>query len=310
MTKGETRFSIGIVTVTVVSAALFWGTQNVLSESAFPDGTLVKSPMHQAVYQIEAGKRRPFPNANVYNTWYDTFAGVTKISVEEMENIELGNPMPIKPNTKLLKFPLNPKIYAVYDGELIKHIPDPTTAVSLFGATWEKKIIELPEIFFLFYTKGGQIGSSEKVVSPEKSEEPPCPTGMKYQTHEKFGFAVCHDPAGAVLETEGNIVLFTNKSGGALSTYQGKITFSTGFATAEEYMIKLDLPIQQSGIPGKNTYGVEHHSFAGGTSSVSGYHVVIQHPTTKKIYHLQYTGVTNETKAFTIGLRDTFRFID
>lgn len=299
-----TRLAAGIVAVTVLSAALFLAPQNALSESTFPDGTLVKSSKSQAIYQIEAGKRRPFPNASVYYTWYNTFKGITKISAKQMESIELGIPMPIKENTKLLKFPLNPKVYAVYEDGLIKHIPDDATAVSLFGAKWKKNIIELPEIYYLFYTNGGQIGS------PEKSEEPFCPPGMMPQTHEKFGFAVCYDPAGAVLETEGNNVVFTNKTGGPLSSYQGKITFSTGFATAEEYMIKLDLPIQQSGIPGKNTYGVEHHSFVGGTSSVSGYHVVIQHPTTKKIFHLQYTGVTNEAKAFTNGLRDTFRFMD
>lgn len=302
-----TKFSTRMVTLVGIIAIFFGGVQIAQTESTFPDGTRVKSPKHEAVYQIEAGKRRPFPNASVYYTWHSSFEGITQISVEEMESIELGIPMPIKPNTKLLKFPLNPKIYAVYEGEIIKYIPDPATAVSLFGADWETKIIELPEIYFLFYVKGDPIG---KNISSEKSDEAPCPTGMMYQTHEKFGFAVCHNPAGAVLETEGNNVLFTNKSGGPLSSYQGKITFSTEFATAEEYIIKLDLPIQQSSTKGENTYGVEHYSFAGGTSSVSGYHVVIQHPTTKKIYHLQFVGdVNNETKAFTNDLRDTFRFI-
>ena len=119
-----------------------------------PEGTLVTSPLHTSVYEIRDGKRHGFFSADVYHTWYSDFKGVRTVSVQELESIELGDPMPIKQSTKLLKFPLNPNVYAVTDYAYIQHIPDEQTAISHFGSLWASTIIELPELFYLFYEKG------------------------------------------------------------------------------------------------------------------------------------------------------------
>jgi len=59
--------------------------------------------------------------------------------------------VPIKPGTMLLKFPLNPRVYEVVYGNTAKHIPNPAVAIASYGAEWNAKIIELPEIYSLFY---------------------------------------------------------------------------------------------------------------------------------------------------------------
>jgi len=138
--------------------------------AVYTDGMLLKSPLHTSIYQYQDGTRRAFPTDMVFYTWHDNFLGVTEITVEEMEAIPLGNPMPIKPHTKLIKFPLNPKTYAVTGSEYIQHIPNPATAIANFGADWETNIIELPEIFSLFYTKGSALPYKELPKSTSSSE--------------------------------------------------------------------------------------------------------------------------------------------
>jgi hypothetical protein len=124
---------------------------NTSQTQIYTDGTLLKSPLHTSVYYYENGTRRPFPNAAVYYTWFANFNDLKMITVAQMENIKLGNPMPIKAGTKLLKFPYNPKVYEVTEGNKIKHIPNEATATAKFGKSWAKNVIELPEIYYLFY---------------------------------------------------------------------------------------------------------------------------------------------------------------
>jgi len=135
-----------IATITMLAS-----TQDVL---AYTDGELLKSPLHSSVYLYKDGTRHAFPSASVYHTWYSNFDTIKVISVEQIESIDLGNPVAVKQNTKLLKFPFNPKIYAVTEEAYLQHIPDAETATVMFGPSWGSNIIELPEIYSLFYTKG------------------------------------------------------------------------------------------------------------------------------------------------------------
>ena len=271
---------------------------------SYPDGTLITSDKHPAVYQIENNKRRPFFNATVYNTWYADFSAVQKISVANVESIELGNPMSIKPNTKLLKFPLNPRVYAITSKETIQYIPDEATAINLYGATWATKVTELPEIYYLFYVKGSALSS----VGIPGSTSFSCPPGMVPQAHPKFGFGVCHDSAGVLLETN-NTIVFTAKSGGSVSAYPGKVKFVTGFATVDAYVNHLNFGIQKEPELGVNANGVSYYAVAGGSVDNSGYHVIFQDPDTKKIFDFDYNKAAEAEILFTDGMRNTFRFL-
>jgi hypothetical protein len=128
-------------------------TKPVVSEIVLNNGDIFKSPLHTSVYYYENGLRRPFVNSAVYYTWFSNFKDVKNLKVDQVEGIKLGNPMPIKAGTKLLKFPLNPKVYEVTEGSTIKHVPDETTAKAKYGTNWNKNVIELPEIYYLFYNE-------------------------------------------------------------------------------------------------------------------------------------------------------------
>lgn len=121
------------------------------NNSQISEGSLLKSPLHPGIYYYEGGKRKPFVNAAVYYTWFPNFSNVKNISVEQMEAISLGTPMPIKAGTKLLKFPLNPRVYEVISGNKITHIANEGVAIQKFGKNWSTSVIELPEIYYLFY---------------------------------------------------------------------------------------------------------------------------------------------------------------
>ncbi len=155
----------------IISAVLFEFTATsvqALSPSYCPEpnsaeseGRLIQIFGHTAVYKIENGKRRPFFNEEVYKTWYPDFKSVNNCIVRETL-MELGQPMPVKPMTKLVQFPPNPKVYAILNDGALHHIPDAKTAAVNFGDNWGKNIISLPEIIGLFYTIGPDLPSLEK----------------------------------------------------------------------------------------------------------------------------------------------------
>lgn len=181
-----------IAVATVTLCALFALQTDA---ATYQNGDLLTSPQHTSVYEYKDGKRHGFVNAEVFHTWYADFSKVKTISVSELEAIELGTPMPVKENTKLIKFPLNPKTYAVTSYATIQHIPDEETAIALFGANWASNIIELPEIYFLFYTKGPALEQQEAPIEPPETtsvlEVADCPAQFEPYVNTEHQFVLC-----------------------------------------------------------------------------------------------------------------------
>ncbi len=113
---------------------------------------VIKSPIHASVYYYKNGKRRAFPNEGVYFSWYKNFDNVKTITAEKMESIPLDNPVSVRPQVGLVKFPYNSNVYEVMADSVIKHIPNEQAAISSYGASWDSLIVTLPEIYYLFYT--------------------------------------------------------------------------------------------------------------------------------------------------------------
>lgn len=164
----KTTLTVFVVT-SIVLVCVAASTVQALSPAYCPDtksseseGKIIQIFGNAAVYRIEQGKRRPFFNDQVYKTWYPDFKNVYSCIMYGDQFMELGQPMPVKPMTKLVQFPPNPKIYAVLNDGLLHHIPDAKTASVNYGDTWESNIISLPEIMSLFYTIGPDFPSLEK----------------------------------------------------------------------------------------------------------------------------------------------------
>lgn len=114
-------------------------------------GSLIKMEGLSSVYYLgQDGKRYVFPNATTYFSWYPDFTEVVTITKEELESYPLGANITIRPGTKLVKITTNPKVYAVVDNDLME-IPDETTAKNLYGDNWAKRVVDVPDAFFVNY---------------------------------------------------------------------------------------------------------------------------------------------------------------
>lgn len=137
----------------MIVAMLVWALGGIvvapMSASAASAGSLIKMAGNPAVYYLGAdSKRYVFPNQPTYNTWYGDFSGVVTISDTEMYSYSIGGNVTFRPGTKLVKITTDPKVYAVEAGGVLRHVPSEAVAVDLFGANWNKQILDLADAFF------------------------------------------------------------------------------------------------------------------------------------------------------------------
>ncbi len=294
-------------------AILFFLLPGTSNATAYVDGTLLKSPKHASIYYVENNKRRAFVNSQVYYTWFSNFDSVQTVTVDQMESIELGNPMPIKANTKLLKFPLNPRVYSVVEGDVIRHIPDEYTANSLFGNGWAKDIIELPEIYYLFYTKGDalevEVYIGPESLSPEDLVDTgDCPDGMLFYKNTIKGFEFCYDEDGEVKLGNYDNIIFSRLKGGEAGDYDGSVSIQSGFTSLTDYTAQLDGNVETD-IWGYNANDVAYRAYNHSAGGWSGYEVIFQNQVSKDIVVLSYMSADSDDRFFMDGPRNTFQFL-
>ncbi|MFA5359573.1 MAG: hypothetical protein WC349_01255, partial [Patescibacteria group bacterium] len=158
MERFKKIFIMSMMFVTVLSMSIIVAPEVGATASA---GDLIKMSGLSSVYYLGAdGKRYVFPNEQTYFSWYSDFSGVVTISQSELESYPLGANVTIRPGTFLVKITTNPKVYAVTSGGTLLAIPDEATATTLYGATWNKKIVDVPDAFFTNYTIGSGTVSS------------------------------------------------------------------------------------------------------------------------------------------------------
>jgi hypothetical protein len=126
-------------------------------KAAASAGDLIKQSGNSSVYYLGAdSKRYVFPNEATYKSWYSDFSMVKVIPQAELEGYGIGGNVTMRPGTKLVKITTNPKVYAVTPGGNLVAIPDESTAKTLYGATWAKKIVDVPDAFFINYKDTGK----------------------------------------------------------------------------------------------------------------------------------------------------------
>jgi hypothetical protein len=150
----------------------------ILGEESATAGQLVKlkcdatnKSICTAVYYIgNDGKRYVFPTEKTYLTWYTDFSGVKEISATELASYRIGGNITYRPGTRMVKITTDPKVYVVSKGGVLKEIASEAVAKSLFGATWNKQIDDLPDPFFVNYEIGAKVNAaSDYVMETEKS---------------------------------------------------------------------------------------------------------------------------------------------
>ncbi|MDD5726100.1 MAG: hypothetical protein PHC53_01660 [Patescibacteria group bacterium] len=127
------------------------------------DGNL-NTQEDSAVYYIGAdGKRHAFPNSGIYFSWYKDFSNVQIISLDKLASIPLGKNVRYKPGSVMLKFTTDPKTYLVTSGGIMRWIKTEAIAKTLYGADWNKFIVDLNDTQFASYTIGEPINAATDV---------------------------------------------------------------------------------------------------------------------------------------------------
>ncbi|MFA5854198.1 MAG: Ig-like domain-containing protein [Patescibacteria group bacterium] len=124
-------------------------------------GDVASSPCRAVYYRGSDGKRRAFPNASTYFTWYTDFSTVQEISASAMAALPLAKQVTYRPGVKLVKFATENKVYAVARGGVLRWIKSEAVAVALYGSDWNKKIDDISDAFYLDYAFGNDINMTQ-----------------------------------------------------------------------------------------------------------------------------------------------------
>ncbi|MFH1867210.1 MAG: hypothetical protein ABIJ81_03985 [Patescibacteria group bacterium] len=153
--------------VTVAIMMVLWSIGGALvpiEAEAASAGDLIKLADSSAVYYYDGTKRYVFPNEKTYKSWYADFSGVVTVSQTEMEGIDFGGNITIRPGTWLVKVTTIPKVYAVEPGGILRWVDSEARAIALYGANWNTMIVDVPDPFWVNYSTGADITTDQHTV--------------------------------------------------------------------------------------------------------------------------------------------------
>lgn len=130
------------------------GSRAAVTE-AFSAGDLIKGVSFSSVYYYAPdGKRYVFPNEKTYFTWFANFDTVKTISDANLGAIPIGGNVTYRPGVKMVKITTDPRVYAVDQGGVLRHVGTEQLAQTLYGLNWNNKIDDVPDPFFINYRIG------------------------------------------------------------------------------------------------------------------------------------------------------------
>lgn len=152
MDKLRKLLVVTVMVATVLSLSVMVIPQAKAAASA---GDLIKMDGLSSVYYLGSdSKRYVFPNEKTYLSWYSDFSGVKTVPQSELEGYALAANVVIRPGTKLVKITTNPTVYAVEANGNLRSIVSEANAIALWGADWAKKVVDVPDSFFVNYKIG------------------------------------------------------------------------------------------------------------------------------------------------------------
>ena len=162
---GKKLFSMTVVSMTVAwSVGLSAFVPAGAAAATCPEleaGDLFKVSGNSAVYLVSSEmKRMYFPNAEVYNTWFKDFSGITTIESTCVDAYPSGGGVNFRPGSRLVKTPVSPTVYAVGPNNMKHKLPSEAVASALYGSEWNKLVRNLPDVFDSNYNVGAELTSA------------------------------------------------------------------------------------------------------------------------------------------------------
>ncbi len=148
-----------VVPPVIVPPPVLVGTapQSSLIKLACSAGATVNDPCKAVYYYATDGKRHAFTNDKVYFSWFTDFSTVKEVSPEFLSSLTLGKNVTYRPGVKMVKFQTSPQVYAVAKGGVLRAVLNESVAAALYGATWNKQIDDISDVFYKNYTFGEPI---------------------------------------------------------------------------------------------------------------------------------------------------------
>lgn len=129
--------------------------------SAATAGQLIKASGPAVYYYANDAKRYVFPNEKTYFSWFTNFSSVQTITDSELASISIGGNVTIRPGTNLIKITTDPKVYAVAPNGVLRWIESEAIAVSLYGASWASRVVDVPDGYFVNYSVGASLSTAQ-----------------------------------------------------------------------------------------------------------------------------------------------------
>jgi len=130
-------------------------------------GSLIKLPDDQdpntqidstVYYYANDGQRYVFPNEKCYFTWYLDYSELQIVNAVTLAQIPLGGNITYKPGVKLIKFPSDPKVYAVARHGTLRWVTTEQLARTMYGNDWYvNDLDDVSEAFYINYQFGEDI---------------------------------------------------------------------------------------------------------------------------------------------------------
>lgn len=139
------RLSGSLVTLAVLSGLL------PAAVHAQPANFLIKASGPAVYYHADDGKRYVFPSEAIYKSWYPDYTQVALINDQQLAAIPLGGNVTYKPGSTLVKITTDPRVYAVSRYGLLHWVTSEAIATQLYGAQWNKHVVDVPDSFFVNY---------------------------------------------------------------------------------------------------------------------------------------------------------------
>lgn len=133
----------------------------VLYDDAAP-GDLITAPNLGTIYYLNHdNKRVVFPDEQTFLSWYPDFSEVKTVTKEKLESFPLsGINATIRPGTLLIKIQSAPQVYLIGFQKTLYALKGEQQALELFGADWAKRVVDLPEYYFVNYDEGIELSGA------------------------------------------------------------------------------------------------------------------------------------------------------
>jgi hypothetical protein len=137
--------------------------------------SLIKGSASTVYYRSADNRRFVFPNASVFSSWYTASTTIQTANDVDLSSLPLGGNVTYRPGALLVKVTTDPKVYAVSRYGVLRWVTTEQLAETLYGADWNKKIVDVPDTFFINYTIGKPIASSADYFSQDELDSAPVP---------------------------------------------------------------------------------------------------------------------------------------